>query len=128
MAECEWILLCDYAFVVMPGKVSAVGIFDTIFAHGVPTIHPQAFVVFNVLGEPGEHVAATLEIIGPTGKTLAKAEVKATLPDSGGAQTFVALKDLTLAEFGRHALQVDFGDGHPKSAWFTLVRPQAPAG
>jgi hypothetical protein len=128
MAECDWIVLCDYAFVAVPSKVSLIGIFDVIYAHDVPVMHDRAFVAFTIIGEPGELVAVTLEIIGPTGKTIATAKQAATLPDSGGGQVMIEVRGLPLSDFGRHAIQVDLGDGVPKSAWFTLTRvPKAEA-
>lgn len=125
MAECEWIVLCDYAFVAAPSKVSVIGLFDVIYASDVPATHERAFIAFNILGEPGERVTVNLEIIGPTATTIAKAQAKAVLPDSGGAKAFLELRGMKLTAFGRHAIQVDLGDGQPKSAWFTLQQRQS---
>lgn len=125
MAECEWIVLCDYAFMAAPSKVSVIGLFDVIWAHAVPVTHERAFVAFNILGEPGERVTVRLEIIGPNGLMIAQTQGVAVLPDSGGAKAFIELRNMTMTDFGRHAIQVDLGDGQPKSAWFTLLQAQA---
>jgi hypothetical protein len=120
MAECDWIVLCDYAFQGHLGKVCLIGIFDLIFAPDTPIKHERAFIGFSVIGEPGENVLLKLEIIGPKGESLGKVAREFTLPDSGSAQVALEMKDLMLKNFGRHAIQIDLGDGQPKSAWFTL--------
>jgi len=120
MADCDWIILCDYAFPAQHGKLCLIGIFDTLFAKQVPVTHPRSAIGFSIIGEPGEHVASKLEIISPTGEVLSKAEMAFDLPDQGSAFIHIDVYGLTLKDFGRHALQMDLGDGHPKSAWFTL--------
>ena len=120
MAECDWIILCDYAFPALHGKLGLIGIFDTIYTKTVPIRHPRAAIGVAIIGEPGEKVQAKLEIISPTGKPLAKGQIGMTLPNQGSAFAHIDLQNLLLAEWGRHAIQLDFGDGVPKSAWFTL--------
>ena len=100
MAECEWILLCDYAFLAEPSKVSVIGMFDVIYAQRVPATHDRAFIAFNILGEPGERVPVKLEIIGPSGNTIATATAIAVLPDSGGAKSFVELRQFGFDRMG----------------------------
>jgi hypothetical protein len=94
----------------------------------VPVAHERAAIGFAIIGEPGEHVRMELEIIGPTGQVILKAPPQEfTLPDSGGAHGQIDVRGLVLNDFGRHAIQIDVGDGNPKSAWFTLRQaPTAP--
>jgi|SRR5438093_9486014 len=122
MAECDWVLLCDYAFPDLRGKLCIIGVFDTIFAKDLPTRHERAAIAFSIIGEPGEALRIKLEIIGPSGKVIAKAHVEAMLPDAGGAQGHIEIRQLVLEEYGRHAIQIDTGDGVPKAAWFTLLQ------
>jgi hypothetical protein len=121
MAECEWIVLCDYAFPAMSGKLCLIGIFDVIFTRGLPAKHERAAIGFNIIGEPGEQVHLKLEIIRPTGGVILNANQDLTLPDSGAAQLKIELKDLPLFDLGRHAIQLDLGGGQTKSAWFTVT-------
>ena len=99
-----------------------VGIFDTIFVKELPVSHPRAAIGFNIVGEPGERVQMKLEIIGPTGDAILKAPQQSfVLPDVGTAFVHQDLQNLVMNDFGRHAIQIDLGDGTtPKSAWFTL--------
>ena len=121
MAECDWIILCDYAFPDMRGKLCLIGAFDVIFAPNVPVKHERAAIGFSIVGEPGERVQMKLDIIGPTGQVVMKAPPQTfTLPDSGGAQGQIDVRNLVLKDFGRHAIQIDLGEGAPRSAWFTL--------
>jgi hypothetical protein len=121
MAECDWIILCDYAFPSMHGKLGLIGIFDTIYAKALPVTHPRAAIGFAIIGEPGERVQPKLEIISPMGKVLATAKLGSIeLPNQGGAFAHVDLAGLKLSDWGRHAIQIDLGDDVSKSAWFTL--------
>jgi hypothetical protein len=120
MAECDWIVLCDYAFLDARGKLCQIGIFDAIYTPNVPAKHERSAITFSIIGEPGEDFHAKLEVIGPTGEVVSKAEFRGTLPDEGSARGLIELRDLLLKELGRHAIQIDFGDGVPKAAWFTL--------
>jgi len=123
MAECDWIILCDYAFPAMHGKLGLIGVFDTIYGKSLPLTHARAAIGFAIIGEPGERVEPKLEIISPTGKILATATLgQIVLPNQGGAFAHVDLVGLKLTDWGRHAIQIDFGDGTPKSAWFTLQK------
>jgi hypothetical protein len=127
MADCEWIILCDHAFPDWRGKLSLIGVFDAINAVSVPATHERASIGFAIIGEPGEELGLTLEIIGPTGKVILKAEIPTTtLPESGAGFGQLDLRNLVLTDFGRHAIQINLGDGATKAAWFTLrqVRPQ----
>lgn len=121
MADCDWIVLCDYAFPAQNGKLCLIGIFDLLGVPSVPYQHDRAAICFSVIGEPGEHVHLKLDIIGPTGQhVIPTFEQTVTLPDAGGAQGNIELRGLKLKDFGRHAIQLDLGEGVPKTAWFTL--------
>jgi hypothetical protein len=121
MAECDWIILCDYAFPAMHGKLGLIGVFDTIYAKALPVTHHRAAIGFAIIGEPGERVQPKIEIISPTGKVLATAALgPLVLPNQGGAFAHVDVAGLKMADWGRHAIQIDLGDGDQKSAWFTL--------
>jgi hypothetical protein len=122
MADCDWIVLCDYAFQAMHGKVCLIGIFDNIFTPTVPITHPRAAIGFSIIGEPGETGDVKLEVIGPTGQIVTETSARFTLPDDGTARAFLEIVGLTLPEFGRYAIQIDLGESIPKQAWFTLKR------
>lgn len=120
MAECEWIILCDYAFAAQNGKLGMIGVFDLIGATSVPVTHNRASIAFSVLGEPGEQGTLKLKIIGPSGQIVAGIEQGYTLPESGSARGSYEMQNLTLPEFGRYAIEIDVGDIQPKTAWFSL--------
>ena len=56
MAECDWAILCDYAFQDIGRKTCLIGVFDRIFALTVPTVLVQAAIGLKLLGTPGEQV------------------------------------------------------------------------
>jgi hypothetical protein len=125
VADCEWIIVCDYAFRAERGKLGMIGVFDTVFVKQLPTKHSRAAICFNIVGEPGEHVEIKLEVIGPTGQVVLKTNTEFTLPDAGSAQGLIDVQGLVLSELGRYAVQVDLGESVPRQAWLTakLVEP-----
>src|SRR4051812_42703894 len=120
MADCDWVILCDYAFIAVPNKLSMIGVFDTIFSHEVPVTHQHAAVGFSIIGEPGETGQMKLEIIDPNGQPITQGGGNFTLPDSGSGYASLEFWNLVLPEFGRYAIQIDLGEHVPKVAWFTL--------
>jgi hypothetical protein len=120
MADCDWVILCDYAFPAAQGKLCMVGVFDLMFTPSPPHTHPRAFIAFSIIGEPGEHGEAKLEIIGPSGQVIVDAKVGFTLPDLGSAFGALEVQNLVLPECGRYAIQIDLKESLPKQAWFTL--------
>lgn len=127
MAECDWIILSDYAFQAMHGKLCMIGVFDMIFAPNIPVGHPRIAIGFTMTGEPGESGDVKLEIISPTGKVIARARARFALPDTGSAHANFEIQNLVLSDFGRYAVQVDLGEGIPKVAWFTLKQAAIPS-
>ena len=63
MAECDWAILCDYAFLDSNRKQCLIGAFDNIFAANVPSGLPRAAVALKILGNPSEQVTFRLEIL-----------------------------------------------------------------
>lgn len=126
MADCEWIIVCDYAFPAMQSKLCMIGIFDIMFAPAVPFNHEKIFIGFNLVGEPGEKGETKLEIIAPTGTVISSAKGVFTLPDTGSAFGAMQVVNLELPEFGRYAIQIDLGESVPKQAWFTLLERNLP--
>ena len=127
MADCDWVVLCDYAFPDHRGKLCLIGIFDVIYAPNVPAVHERAAVAFSVFGEPGERVELKLEIISPQGQVITKSPAQVfTLPDAGSAQGRIELRGLPLNDFGRYAMQIDLGPASTKATWFTLQQKTSP--
>jgi hypothetical protein len=122
MADCDWVILCDYAFPAMHGKLCLVGVFDLMFTPSPPHTHPRAFIAFSIVGEPGEKGEADLKIIGPSAQVIVAGKVGFTLPDLGSAFAAFEVQNLVLPEFGRYAIEIDFKESIPKQAWFTLQK------
>jgi hypothetical protein len=106
MAECSWVLLCDYAFLDQGGKPCLVGVFDSIYAKGVPTTHHQCALVVQLTGMPGEKVRVRVEIVRPTGGVLAQVEAPAELSSRGSAGLQLGMANLQIPDFGRYECQV----------------------
>jgi len=126
MAECEWIILCDYAFAGENGKLGIVGVFDVIGAVETPALHPRAAITFSLIGEPGEQGELKLKLIGPSGQVVIDVAQKYILPEAGSARGFFEILNLQLPELGRYAIEIDSGDIQPKTAWFSLKQSSQP--
>jgi hypothetical protein len=120
VAECEWLILCDYAFNADRGKLCLIGIFDRIFAGSVPTKHHQAALAFHLLGEPKEALELRFEIVRPTGATLLSLEAQTQLGDTGVVRGSLGIGDLLLPDYGNYALQLYSNDTLVKTATFTV--------
>jgi hypothetical protein len=123
MADCEWIILCDYAFPTQNGKLCLVGIFDKIWTTNTPVTHPQLAIAFSVIGEPGENVGMKLSIIRPTGAPLQSFNTTFVLPNEGSARSSFQILGLVLPDFGPYAIEADLGDGPPKVVHFNVQAP-----
>lgn len=127
MVTCDWAILCDYAFQDVGRKTCAIGIFDNIFAAGVPATHHNAAVVIKLVGEPQEHVRLRLAITRPTGEALAEVGGEGQLSDAGTIQIMLNLANLPLPDFGIYGINIYAGDALVKIATFTVSRPPQPA-
>ena len=126
MAECDWALLCDYAFLDAGGKMCLIGIFDNIFAKKVPTTHPQASLVVQLRGSPKENLAVRIEILRPTGAVLQRVDARGEISDEGGAAINLRLMGLQLPDYGAYDCAVFVNDALSYTAKFTVRK--APSG
>jgi hypothetical protein len=124
MAECEWALLCDYAFLDRAGKMCLIGIFDNIYVRGVPAIHAQAAVVVQLRGEPGQRLRVRLEAVRPTGSSLFKIDGEAICGPIGGAGVQFAMP-LQLPDLGYYPVNVYVDDELSFKAGFSVATPPA---
>jgi len=92
MADIDWAILCDYAFLDVGRKTCVIGIFSKVFTPAVPASHHQAAIVIRFTGDPGEKVKFKIEILRPVnaggggGGTLATLNGEAPLGDSGATE------------------------------------------
>lgn len=83
MAECDWAILCDYAFLDVGRKMCMIGVFDRVYAPAVPSALHQSSLAMRLLGEPNETVNFRVEIIRPNGGQLARIEGTVQVGDTG---------------------------------------------
>src|ERR1700733_5271011 len=101
MAECDWAILCDYAFLDSNRKQCLIGAFDKIFATNVPSALARASVALKILGNPNEQVNFRLEIMRPTGPQLLAAQGSAVIPaEASTADVQFNLIGVPLPDYG----------------------------
>lgn len=110
MAECQWAILCDYAFLDVARKSCIIGIFDRVFATAVPSALHQSALVVKLLGQPGETIRFRVEIIRPAGGQLAKFEGEARCGEIGVAELQMNMAGLPLPDWGLYGFQIFAGD------------------
>lgn len=126
MAQCEWAILCDYAFQDIGRKNCLIGIFDRIIAARVPTTHHQAALVVRLLGEHRERAQVRLAITRPTGETLIEVNGQGDLGDTGSSDLILNIRGLQLPDFGIYGVNVFVNDALTKTITFTVTRPPQP--
>jgi len=125
-AECDWAILCDYAFQDIGRKTCLIGVFDRIFAVNVPTVLIQAALGLKLLGSPGEHVAFRVEIIRPTGSQLATFGGNVVIAENGSLEVQVRMAGLQLPDFGVYGLNIYAGEALIKNVSFLVTNPPQP--
>jgi len=123
MAECDWAVLCDYAFQDIGRKTCLIGIFDRVFATQVPTVLLQAALGIKLLGNPGEQVAFRIEIIRPTGGQLATFGGNVVIAESGSLEVSVRMAGLQLPDFGVYGLNIYTAESLAKTVSFSVSQP-----
>jgi hypothetical protein len=126
MAECEWAVFCDYAFLDQQGKMCLIGIFNRIYVKEVPAVHPQASLVLQVLGKPKEAIAIRVELVRPTGATLKKIDGSGEVSEDGGAGLQLRISPVHLPDYGEYDCNIYVTDVLSYTAKFTVS--QVPSG
>jgi hypothetical protein len=127
MAECEWAILCDYAFLDLNRKTCMIGVFDKIFASSVPSALHQSALAIKFSGAANETVNFKVQILRPIGSgQLASLEGNVTLVETGTAEMQFNIVGLPLPDYGAYAFNVYSGDVLLKTITFLVDRPPQP--
>ena len=126
-------LLCDYALIDQYGKLSVMGIFEHIWVHRLPVVHPRLHLVMRLKGrrtELGEHpVGIKLldvddnEIISGDGTvTFAEPPAGVTEVEAGTVLVF----DVPLDHAGDYRFEISVDDEHSATVPLTVgVAPKS---
>src|SRR2546422_315249 len=106
MAECDWAILCDYAFLDFGRKMCMIGIFDRVFAATVPSSLHLAALAMRLLGQPREMVNFRVEVIRPTGGQLAAFEGSVQFGDTGTSELQFNIAGLPLPDYGIYSFNI----------------------
>lgn len=123
MADCEWAILCDYAFLDVNRKTCMIGAFDKIFTPNVPSVLHQSALTIKFIGESGELVNFKMEIVRPTGGQLAAFEGTVKLVDTGTAEMQINIVGLALPDYGVYAFNIYAGTALLKTITFLVDKP-----
>jgi hypothetical protein len=123
MAECDWAILCDYAFLDVNRKTCLIGAFDKVFAPSVPSVLHQAALAIKFIGGAGEMVNFRMEIIRPTGGQLAAFEGTVQLAETGTAEMQTTIGGLPLPDYGAYAFNIYGGTALLKTLTFLVEKP-----
>jgi len=84
MPTINWSFLCDYAYADDAGKGYINGTFEVLSFEGLPTNHPQIFVVFELTMGNDESCSILADVTSPTGRELARDGCIRDAPPGGG--------------------------------------------
>lgn len=80
--------ICENAIISFDGKVSLINIFTDISSKEFPAGFPKFAILASIEGENGNY-SETIEIVSPTGQTVASTTGNAEIKNQGG-NSFVA--------------------------------------
>jgi len=123
MAECDWAILCDYAFLDVSKKMCLIGVFYRVFSTAVPSVLRQTALAIKFIGEAGEHVTFRVEIVRPTGGQLGKLEGTVDLAESGFSELQLGIAGLPLPDFGLYSFNIFLGEELVKTVGFLVTQP-----
>lgn len=128
--------VCDYA-VISDGKLSAMGIFDRIFANAVPTAHPIMHLAFEIALNPaevGQPFRLLIKLVDQDGHALLELGADGLLQNAvihpgelvRIPQT-LALGGVPLPRFGNYSLDIFINGDHKRAVGFVVEpRPAVP--
>jgi hypothetical protein len=126
MADCDWAIICDYAFLDVGRKTCVIGVFDRIYTPVVPSVLHQAALAIKILGSPGEQVNFRAEIIRPTGGQLATFGGAASVPESGTVEIQVRIAGMPLPDWGVYGVNIYSGDTLLRNISFVVAITPTP--
>ena len=123
MAESDWAILCDYAFLDERQKICMIGVFDRVLVRSVPSTLHQSSLAIRLLGDPNAEIDFRVEIIRPTGSELAKFEGPAKISETGSCQIQVNMAGLPLPDYGIYGFNIFIDNELVKTANFIVAHP-----
>jgi hypothetical protein len=108
MPAIRWAFLCDYAFVDAAGKASIIGMFENISARQIPAVHPQFYVMLELIASPNEEFRLGASINSPTGTSFGRQEertIKAS-PEGGRIYTSFGFFAVKFQELGTFIIEI----------------------
>jgi hypothetical protein len=132
----SFVHICDYANVSKDGKLSVMGIFDSISPPALPHKHPAMYLAFEIAivpAELGRSQKLTIKLVNADGKTQielsAELTVQAQREVPGGTTLKIpqvsALYGVQLAKAGQYSFDIFINGHHSGSAAFDVVaRPK----
>jgi|SRR5678816_2060314 hypothetical protein len=122
MADCDWMILCNYAFRDEGKRTCLIGTFDRIFVKNVPTMRSSMALAFKLIGDPDERVLFKMQLIRPTGGELAQMGGETRLSDLGTNEINLNFAGVQLPDFGIYAFNLLINDQLVRAATFTVSK------
>jgi hypothetical protein len=127
----EVFALCDAATGDF-GKLSMLGVFDTIWTVKIPAVHPQCTIALRVRFERierGDH-SVTVHFVDNDGKNVippAQGVIKTSFPDeqsSGASNLILNIQGLKIDKFGEYSIDLAI-DGQQKASLPLFVKTKS---
>jgi len=133
----NFVHICDYASVSREGKLSTMGIFDTIHVQSLPAMHPLLYLAYEIEMRPaevGQNFKLGIKLVDADGKVMMQTEAQATAgavaPLQAGSvlkiPQLLALGGMPLPRAGRYSFDIFINDDHKTAATFDVVMGGGP--
>jgi hypothetical protein len=116
--------ICDEIIVSVDGKISIIGMFDTINSKDFPSTHPKFFVISNISADPGSY-NQTIEIVSPKGEVIAKVSGKIDIKKGRINNLIVGFAGVKFEEPDKYWVRVSVGNqviSNEKEHCFNLIK------
>lgn len=113
--EVPFVLTCDYASISDQGKLSALGIFETMLVASVPAVHPVLYLAFELslsASEVNQPFQLSVKVVDADGGTVLsvsgelKVEGQARPGHSVKIPRVIAINMMPIRETGRYAFDI----------------------
>ena len=120
-------LICDYALIDQYGKLSVMGIFEHIWVHNFPVVHPRLHLVMRIKGrrtELGEH-SVGIRLLDDNDAEVIRGDGTVTFaePPAGVIEVeagTVLVFDVPLDHAGDYRFEISIDDEHQATVPVTV--------
>lgn len=121
----EFALLCDFAYTTEGGKLSFVGMFETIYTDILPTSHPEMFLVAHFKGVSNTVHKIRIKAVDSSGSNIFSEKerfVDVRLSNSGSGNLLFRMLNFSLTSAGNYYIEIYDGERKVHSINLNVIK------